>query len=254
MRYEDEFPDPRKQKESQQSLEPARPRNRLRFSSQLMIGAVIAVFGIAILLDNLDVIDSSRDILRYWPALLVIFGLRDLVVATDGSHALRGTLLVAFGVLLLLNTLDIFDFSIIGLWPLFLILFGVQMVVRAVSAPDVAAGDSDTDQSVFDDFAVLGGVKRSIGSSAFRGGSASALMGGVDVDLTKAQLAGDSAVINVFALMGGVVLRVPQDWAVASNVTALMGGVDDKRRPPVDPVGTLILEGSVVMGGIEIKD
>ena len=32
-----------------------------------------------------------------------------------------------------------------------------------------------------------------------------------------------------------------------------MGGVDDKTRPPAEPAGTLVLEGSAVMGGIEIK-
>jgi hypothetical protein len=64
---------------------------------------------------------------------------------------------------------------------------------------------------------------------------------------------GERAVINVFAMMGGVVLRIPEDWAVQSNVTALMGGVDDKSRPPAEPAGTLVLEGSALMGGIEIK-
>jgi hypothetical protein len=34
----------------------------------------------------------------------------------------------------------------------------------------------------------------------------------------------------------------------------LLGGVDDKTRPPSEPIGTLVLEGSAIMGGIEIKD
>jgi len=59
---------------------------------------------------------------------------------------------------------------------------------------------------------------------------------------------GDRVVINVFAMMGGIVLRIPEDWAVVSNVTALLGGVDDKTRPLVEPVGTLVLEGSAIMG------
>jgi hypothetical protein len=55
-------------------------------------------------------------------------------------------------------------------------------------------------------------------------------------------------------MMGGIVLRIPEDWAVVSNVTAILGGVDDKTRPLVEPVGTLVLEGLALMGGIEIKD
>jgi predicted membrane protein len=79
-------------------------------------------------------------------------------------------------------------------------------------------------------------------------------MGGVDIDLSRSTMEGDRVVVNVFALMGGIVLRIPHDWAVVSNVTALLGGVEDKTRPPSEPIGTLVLEGSAIMGGIEIKD
>lgn len=238
MRYEDEF----------------KTKPKRRITSQFIIGAAIVVIGAALLLDNLGVIPNSREILRFWPVALVLIGLRDLFVTTDGSRAMRGTLLLSFGTLLLLNTLDIIEFSIFGLWPLLLILFGAQMLVNSLSAREVSEADDASENSEFDDFALLGGVKRSISSQTFRGGSASALMGGVDLDLSKAQMAGERVVINVFALMGGVVLRIPEDWAVISNVTAILGGVDDKSRPPREPAGTLVLEGSAIMGGIEIKD
>lgn len=255
MSDRDEFPRRRGGLEEPRAAEPKRAFGSRWFSSQFLIGAAIVVIGAALLLDNLGLVESD-DILRLWPAILVLVGLRDLFVASDGSRAMRGTLLVAAGVLLLLNTFDVFDFSIIGLWPLFLILFGVQMLVRSASRRSEADGEvADAGElSEFDDFAFLGGVKRSIRSAAFRGGSVSAFMGGVDIDLTKARMQGERAVINVFAMMGGIVLRVPEDWAVQSNVTALMGGVDDKTRPPPEPAGVLVLEGSAIMGGIEIKD
>jgi predicted membrane protein len=229
-------------------------RSGLKFGSQMLIGAAIVVIGASILLENLDVISSSRDVLRFWPVFLVLFGLRDLYVARNGGRAMRGTLLVAFGTLLVLENLDIVQFSIIGLWPLFLILFGIQMVFRSMSTSKHADTAGAVDGSEFDDFALLGGVKRSISSPAFRGGSASAFMGGVDLDLRNSRMQGDRIVINVFAMMGGIVLRIPEDWAVVSNVTAILGGVDDKTRPLVEPVGTLVLEGLALMGGIEIKD
>jgi predicted membrane protein len=238
MRYEDEFS--------------GKPKRRI--SSQFVIGVVVVVIGAALLLDNLGVIPSSRDILRLWPAILVFIGLRDLFVTRDSSRAMRGTLLLAFGTLLLLNSFDVISVSVIQLWPLFIILFGVQMLIRSLTRPenDGEAGADETAQ--FDDFALLGGVKRSISSPAFRGGSASAFMGGVDIDLSRSVMQGDRVVINVFAMMGGIVLRIPADWAVVSNVSALLGGVDDKTRPPTEPTGTLVLEGSAIMGGIEIKD
>jgi predicted membrane protein len=244
MKYEDEFS--RKPETSQ--------KPRRAFSSQFLIGAVIVVIGAALLLDNLGIIPSSRDIIRLWPAILVAIGLQDLIVTRDGSRAMRGALLLAFGSLLLLNTFDVISVNVFQLWPLFIILFGIQMLFRSMSKPeqDSVAGGDETAQ--FDDFALLGGVKRSISSPNFRGGSASAFMGGVDIDLSRATMEGDRVVVNVFAMMGGVILRIPSDWAVVSNVSALLGGVDDKTRPPSEPVGTLVLEGSAIMGGIEIKD
>lgn len=252
MSDRNEFPGRRNEPGSTEPAGTPPARRASWFSSQLLIGAAIVVFGASLLLDNLGIM-HSREILRFWPSILVIVGLRDLFIARDGSRAMRGTLLVAFGVLLLLNTFRVFEFSIIGLWPLFLILFGVQMVVRSASRRSENAELAE-DSALFDDFALLGGVKRSIRSADFHGGSASAFMGGVEIDLSRSRMQGQRAVINVFAMMGGVVLRVPEDWAVQSNVTALMGGVNDKTRPPAEPAGTLVLEGFVVMGGVEIKD
>jgi predicted membrane protein len=244
MRYEDEF-----SKKPTASKKPKR-----RFSSQFLIGVVVVVIGAALLLDNLGIIPSSREILQLWPAILVAIGLRDLFVTKDSSRAMRGSLLIAFGSLLLLNNFDVISVNVIQLWPLFIILFGIQMLLRSVSPPDQEGADGQDDSSQFDDFALLGGVKRSLSSSTFRGGSASAFMGGVDIDLSRSTMEGDRVVVNVFALMGGIVLRIPHDWAVVSNVTALLGGVEDKTRPPSEPIGTLVLEGSAIMGGIEIKD
>jgi len=244
MRYEDEF--------SRKPRSSNRPKRR--FSSQFLIGVVIVVIGAALLLDNLGVIPSSRDIIQLWPAILVVIGLRDLFVTHDSSRAMRGALLLAFGTLLLLNSFDVISVNVLQLWPLFIILFGAQMLLRSFSRPEPGGVDGTDDTAQFDDFALLGGVKRSISSSSFRGGSASAFMGGVDIDLSHSTMEGERVVVNVFALMGGIVLRIPSDWAVISNVSALLGGVDDKTRPPSEPVGTLVLEGSAIMGGIEIKD
>lgn len=253
MSDSDEFPRRRSESESSGTSGPRSARRVRWLSGQFLIGAAIVVIGASLLLDNLGVMDSG-DILRLWPAILVFIGLRDLFVAGDGSRAMRGTILVAFGVLLLLNTFDVFEFNIFGLWPLFLILFGAQILVRSASRRDDADGAVQQDSPQFDDSAFLGGVKRTIRSPDFHGGSASAFMGEVDVDLSECRMSGERAVINLFAMMGGVVLRIPEDWAVQSNVSVLMGGVDDKTRPPAEPAGTLVLEGSAMMGGIEIKN
>ena len=223
-----------------------------RASGQLFVGAAIVILGTALLLDNLGVIESTRQILRFWPLVLIAAGINDLVAARHRGRATRGTLLAAFGVLFLLNNLNVIDFRVWDLWPLFLILFGFKMLMRSRFGSVNESVILDT--SEFDDFAFLGGVKRSNSSSSFRGGAATAFMGGVDLDLHKAKMEGDRAVINVLAMMGGIGIRIPDDWTVDSKVMAFLGGVDDKTRPPEEPTKTLVIQGTVICGGIEIKD
>lgn len=230
-----------------------RGRHHWSPGSQVWIGVAIVIFGLALLLDNLGVIESSRQILRFWPVVLVAIGVGDLFSARGRARAVRGALLTSFGVLFLLDNLNFIDFRVWDIWPVVLILLGVQILMHARhgSGHDI---DELVDKAEFDDVAFLGGVKRRNTSSAFRGGSASAIMGGVELDLRKANMEGDRAVINVFAMMGGVALRIPEDWAVSSQVVAILGAVDDKTHPPADPLKTLVLTGTVLMGGVEIKD
>jgi hypothetical protein len=57
-------------------------------------------------------------------------------------------------------------------------------------------------------------------------------------------------------MMGGLEIMVPQNWHVTTDVTPILSGVEDRRRPV--PAGAdipnLIVRGSIIMGGIELKD
>jgi predicted membrane protein len=78
-------------------------------------------------------------------------------------------------------------------------------------------------------------------------------MGGVELDLSKATVAHE-AVIDVFVLMGGLELRVPENVIVKSKAVCILGGVEDKTNP-ADAVKApvIYLDGTVIMGGVEIK-
>ena len=60
--------------------------------------------------------------------------------------------------------------------------------------------------------------------------------------------------------MGGHVIRVPPEWDIVLNVSPIFGGVDDKRVAPVAPPPLegapprLTVQGTVVMGGLELKN
>jgi predicted membrane protein len=101
---------------------------------------------------------------------------------------------------------------------------------------------------------VFGGVKKSVLSKHFAGGEIVAFMGGVELNLSQADIQG-RVKLEVIQVIGGTRLIVPPHWNVVSEMTAVLGGIDDKRvlQPSLlssDKV--LFIEGVSVMGGIEI--
>jgi predicted membrane protein len=104
--------------------------------------------------------------------------------------------------------------------------------------------------------AVMSGQERRFNSPAFKGGRATAVMGGIEIDLTGSNLDGGKAAVELTAIMGSVELRVPKDWKLIINSTPILGGIDDKRRsvPESEAKATLYVKATAIMGGIEIKD
>ena len=224
-------------------------RSRIAFGP-LLPGLVLTAVGLAFLLDNLELVDSWT-ILRFWPVILLVVGLRSLSGARDRGSAVSGTLLAAAGALLLLDSLNLIDVDLGDLWPLILVAIGIRTLINVMSDSEALSEVSESEEAAA---AFLGAVERRNRSADFRGGSASAFMGGVNLDLTEADIAGQRAVIHVFAMMGGLEIRVPEEWTVEVGVTSIMGGVEDKTRGPAATAKRLVLKGTVIMGGIEIRN
>ncbi len=124
-------------------------------------------------------------------------------------------------------------------------------------------GNSDTFSSSAtttggDDFiyvsSVFSGVKRTVFSKDFKGGEINCVFGGAEIDLLQADIQG-TVTIKLEEVFGGVELRIPENWTVRTQIDGVFHGVDDKRRfqATVDANKVLILRGSAVFAGIEIK-
>jgi hypothetical protein len=101
--------------------------------------------------------------------------------------------------------------------------------------------------------ATLSGISLKNDSQEFAGGEINAVMGAVEIDLRQAAIAGE-AVLHLSVIMGGVEIKVPRDWSVSINGSPTLGGIEDKTIPPMTPGKRLVIEGSVVMGGVEIRN
>ena len=223
----------------------------MRSTPQFVLGLLIATAGVLFTLDTLDYLDAER-VLRYWPAGVIALGLSKLWQSRDGhGGGFGGVVVTLIGVWLLLEfSVRSVEIDFAAVWPLLMVLFGVSLVWRSMTARRPAPSDTNSTVSAF---AMLGGVNRGNNSSTFRGGDLTAIMGGCEIDLRQAKIDGD-AIMDVFAMWGGIEIRVPEDWTVIGRVTPLMGGFEDKTRPPSTTTQRLIVRGFVMMGGIEVKN
>lgn len=197
----------------------------------------------------------------YWPVLLIIWGGARLANQRGQKQGFSIALIIIGAWFLLDNTtpyLRHLDWS--TLWPSALIVFGVYLIIRNMRSRP-ANVSSLSEQDTISVFALLGGSKTLVNSQDFRGGDATAILGGCEIDLRQAKLAktGESVVIDATAVLGGVEIHVPSSWEVILRGTPILGSIEDQRtgRPAAGTEssgGSLVIEGLALMGGVEIKD
>jgi predicted membrane protein len=231
-------------------------RNHSFFAPRIVVGLGIILTGVLFLLGNLGII-NPHEYLRFWPALLIFIGLSYIIQCNNGSRRMWGIILMFVGFAMLLDRFYFFHFSLWDYWPLILVFVGIMMILRTFSHHQYHVTSCNTDRndenSYIKAIAVMGGFKRTNNSQDFKGGELTAIMGGFDIDLRDASIKGE-AVIDIFTMMGGVSMRVPEDWLVIIDITPFMGGFDDKTRPPKESTKRLVIKGTAIMGGLEIKN
>ena len=228
---------------------------RTRFSSQALTGLIVVVIGVLLLLGTTGVYDVGR-LWRYVPSLFVLLGVWAIVRSGFRNVAGPAILIVIAGTVQLLALDLVTGETIAAWWPLLVVLFGLSILFghyrRRGRVPSVADED-------FDLIGVFGGTERRVTSQSFTGGTATALFGGVEVDLRDAVVAERPAVVTATALFGGVELHVPEEWEVHLDALPVFGAAEDARmRRPVDPDRPggpdLVVTGFVAFGGISVED
>lgn len=230
-----------------------------RVTPQIILGLIIIAIGVIFTLDNLGII-YAHDFLRYWPALIVLYGLSKILQPTGAPGRVGGIIFALVGTLMLLNKIDVIDFRLRDYWPLLLIGLGASLMWRATKRHQagtiggMGAGGVDSSATI-NGFAVLGGLNRTSNSQDFKGGELTAIMGGCEIDFRQASIKESEAVIDVFAFWGGIEIKVPEDWAVSLQATPILGSFEDKTRPPKGgSEKRLVIKGYAIMGGVEIRN
>jgi uncharacterized protein DUF1707 len=127
---------------------------------------------------------------------------------------------------------------------------GAGSGARAERVPVLVGGDS-THRIV----AVLGGSERKGRWRLATDCSVTCVLGGVELDLTQVELAGDRVELSIFCLLGGAKVTLPPHLNVRITDTAILGGndidIDDETPDPGGPVVHIKL--TSILGGSEVK-
>jgi hypothetical protein len=129
-------------------------------------------------------------------------------------------------------------------------LLGVMVAAALAKRFVPSRGDEESDELGL--VAIYDGVELRSRARAFTGGSALAWFGGIELDLSDAELA-EGARLSAHAIFGGIDITTPPGWRIESRAKALMGGIDSSSGPQDDPdAPVLTLDGMAVFGGIDI--
>jgi len=225
-----------------------------RVTGRLIVGLTVVAFGVIFLLDAIGLVDAS-EVWRYWPVIFVVIGVVKLFSGRSPKEKITGLIWLTVGGLVLAYQLDLIAFSPWRIfWPALVIIMGISIVSRALSGSSYKSGKLDVSNTTHA-FALMSGIVRKHSTPDYRGGEATAVMGGVEIDLRQCDITSGPATIDVFALMGGIEIRIPGNWTVRNEGIAILGGIGDSRKETAgDPSKLLVVRGQAMMGGVELRN
>jgi predicted membrane protein len=237
----------------------------MRARGSVWTGVFILLIGIAALI-KVSVFDLPEWLFG-WQTFLIALGL--FIGFRHGFRGASWLILILIGSIFLARDiypeLDLRRYT----WPVVLIILGVFLVLRprrhgrwdeekknAIAAdPLINPGAAYSKEDFVDSTSVFGGSKKIIISKNFKGGDLVSFFGGNELDLTQADFTG-TAVIELTTIFGGTKLIVPSNWEIKSETVMIFGGLEDKRKMQTitqNPDKVLVLRGTVIFGGIDIK-
>ncbi len=134
------------------------------------------------------------------------------------------------------------------------LLLNVLLVAAALVAKRMLPAYGDDDSDVFAAVAAMDGAEVVNRSDSFRAGSGTAVMGGMTIDFTDAEIS-TSATLELTAVAGGIDVTVPAGWRVEMASTVFAGGVENLTNPDAadGDAPLLLVDARAYFGGIAIR-
>lgn len=237
-------------------------------ASGFVFGLFLLAAGTLLLLGNAGIIDKS--LFKYifsWQSLLIAVG---IVFLSGGirRHWFGALVMITIGSLFLLDEIYTFKTGVSNMiWPAILVIVGIAIMIKIFLPKKThhkrignksGSGFSEeiNSEDYFDVSKVFSGGNIVVKSQNFKGGNASFVFGGGEIDFRQAQLAEGTNILKIECVFGGAKIFVPDTWDLSIETSGVFGGFTDDRHSvnleKIDKTRKLVIKGETVFGGGEI--
>ncbi len=218
-------------------------------------GILLVAIGALWCLDIVGILNFTLFFDGWWTLIIIVPSFIDLITEKNKTGSIIG---LAIGVLLLLACQNIIDFGMIIRLavPIILLVIGINIIVKSIFGRRVRekarALKTDKPDGLKSYCAVFSGVEPNFENVVFEGCEATAIFGGVDLDLRRAYI-NEDVYIEVCCIFGGVDIKLPEGVNVRVSTIGMFGGVSDKHGAKnSDTAATVYISGTNIFGGTDI--
>lgn len=214
-------------------------------------GLFLIMLGLVFGLNALEI--TSIDIFfdGWWTLFIIVPSFIGIFNDDDKTGNIIGLLI---GVALLLVSRDIISFEYIAklIFPTILIIIGLSILFKDTISKKITneIKKINKESKNSDEYCSTFSEQKINIDDEFTGCDLTAVFGGLELDLTKAEIKKD-VVINASSIFGGITIKVPNDVKVKVKSTSIFGGISNDCK---NTDGVIIyVNGFCLFGGVEVK-
>lgn len=223
----------------------------MKNTKNYIFGIFLIIIGSILTLNVLGITSINIFFKGWWTLLIIVPCFINLFKDEDKTGSLIGILI---GMLLLLASWDIIDFSLVWklILPIILITWGVNILFKdfinsKINKTIKKISNNKINKEIS---AVFTSENISYNKEEFTNVTLNSIFGSITLDLRGAKITNDT-LIKATSIFGGIDILTDDDVTIKYTSTSIFGGVDYKT--PKDGKKVIYLNATCLFGGVDIK-